>query len=381
MPSQVRDRIIALSRFQGGPFLTTSFFLDTDKSKRNRKEIFLAVKHLLAGGRTDVAALDAARDKKASLEKDLEAIEAYCAGNMASEAPGLAIYSCAGAGFWEALDLPEAPSDRIVFDRNPYIRPINRILEARRRFLVLTLDRREARWYEVFMNRIGPLASLSSDIPKKVKSGMEGQETKRVERHVDALVHGHLKRSAQTTFDILKKNGFAGLWLGCPDVISKDLESLLHPTVREKIKGRLKAKPSDPLEKVLREAEELERRLKDQEEEALLKKLIGEIEKGDRARSGLRDCLAALNKGEVQTLVVTRLHSVPGKSCPRCKLLFVDEPRCPACERKTESRPDIVDEAIEAAVQRHCDVKYVTSPSRLDHYGKIGAFLRYKAPF
>jgi len=379
MPSQVRDRIIALSRFHSAPFLTTSFFLDSDKSKRNRKEILLAVKNLLAGSRADIAAMDAAKDKKASLEKDLEAIEAYCAGNMASEAPGLAIYSCAGAGFWETLDLPEAPQDQIVFDRNPYIRPINRILEARRRFLVLTLDSREARWYEVFMDRIGPLASLSSDIPKKVKSGMDGQETKRMERHVDALVHGHLKRSAQMTFDILKKNGFAGLWFGCPDAIHKDFEALLHPSVREKIKGRLKAKTSDPLEKVLREATALESLLKSEEEDALLKKLIGEIEKGSRAKAGLRDCLAALNKGEVQTLVVTRNYSVAGKSCPRCGLLFLDELRCPACERKTESRPDIVDEAIEAAILRHCEIKYLTAPSRLDHYGKIGALLRYKA--
>ncbi|MCX6566774.1 MAG: hypothetical protein NTW38_10220 [Candidatus Aminicenantes bacterium] len=379
MPSQYHDRIVALSRFNGGPFLTTSFFLDTDQSKRTRKEILLAAKNMIAGARADVAALDAAKDKKASLEKDLTAVEAYCGGNMTSASPGLAIYACSGAGFWEKLDLPEAPHGRIVFDHNPYIRPVNRILENRRRFLVLILDRREARWYEIFMGRIGPLASLSSDIPKKAKSGVEGQETKRIERHVDALVHGHLKRAAQMTFDILKKNGFAGLWVGCADVLHRDFEALLHPFVRERIKGRLKTKPADPLDKVLHEAEELERQLKGQEEDILLKKLVGEIEKGSRARSGLRDCLAAINKGEVQTLVVTRLHAVPGKHCPRCNLLYLDELRCPSCERKTETRPDIVDEAIEAALQRHCDIKYVNAPSKLDHYGKIGALLRYKA--
>jgi len=379
MPSQIRDRIVALGRFQGGPRLTTSFFLATDKSKRTRKEILLAVKNLLAGARADIAAMDASREKKASLEKDLAAVEAYCAANMTTDALGLAIYSCAGAGFWEAIDLPEAPYDRVIFDQNPYIRPVNRILETPRRFLALTLDSREARWYEVVRDKIGPLASLSSDIPKRAKSGIEGQETKRVERHVDALIHGHLKRAAQTTFEILKKNGFAGLWLGCPDALRKDFEGLLHPFVREKIKGCIKAKPFDHLEKVLAEARAIEERLKKEEEETLLKKVIGEIEKGTRAKSGLRDCLAELNKGEVQTLVVTRLHSVPGKSCPRCKLLFLDELRCPACERKTDARPDIIDEAIEAALGRKCEVKYVTPPSRLDHYGKIAAILRYKA--
>jgi peptide subunit release factor 1 (eRF1) len=379
MPSKVRDQIIALSRFKGGPLLVTSFFLNLDPSKRTRKEILLAARNLLARGRADAAALDAPRDKKVSLEKDLAAIEAYLNDNMTSPAPGLAIYSCSGAGFWEVLELPEAPESRIVFDHNPTVRSVNRILAGLRRFLIVIIDRKEARWYETFMGRIGPLGSLSSDIPKKAKSGIAGQETKRIERHVEALVHGHLKRAARMTHDISKKNGFSGIWVGCAETIYGEFESLLNQAVKDKIKGRLKAKPLDHLDKVLAEATAMEDRLKMEEERALLKKIVGEIEKGRQAKAGLRDCLTALNRGEVQTLVVTRSHSVPGKSCPRCNLLFVDDLKCPACDRKTESRPDIIDEAIEAAIQRHCEVRYVVSPSPLDRYGKIGALLRYKA--
>ena len=378
MPSLYRDRINSLSRFQGGAFSTTSFFLDTDKTHRTPKEISLAVKNLLTEARVRLAALDAAKEKKGSLEKDLAALESYCGLNMISEMPGRAIFACSGAGLWEVFELPKPPRDRLLFDHNPYIRPISMILDQYRRFMVLVIDRREARWYETFMGRISPLASLSSEVPKKVKSGLVGPEAKRVERHVDALVHNHYKRAAQTTFDLLKKNGFAGLLLGGADGIHGDFETHLHSYVRDRIKGRLKAKPSDPLDKVLRESIELEQRINREEEDALLKKLVGEIEKGSRARSGIRDCLESLNKSEAQTLVVTREFSSPGKTCPRCRLLYQDELRCPSCERKTETRPDIVDEAIEAAFHRNCEVKYVTAPSRLDHYGKIGAFLRYK---
>ncbi len=379
MPSKVRDQILALSKFQGGSQLVTSFFLDVDPVKRPRKEILLTARSMIAGARADAAALDAARDKKSSLEKDLTAIETFINGSPVSTAPGLAIYSCAGAGFWEVIELPEAPHSRYIFDRNPSVRTVNRILAGLRRYLIVIVDKKEARWYETYMGRIGPLGSLSSDIPKRAKSGIIGKDGKQIERHVDALVHGHLKRAAQMTFDILKKNGFAGVWVGCAEAIFGDFESLLHQNVKEKIKGRLKAKPFDPLDKVLAEETTLENRLKAEEEEALLKKLVGEIEKGRQAKAGLRDCLAALNKGEVQTLAVTRHYSVPGRFCPRCNLLYTDELKCPSCERKTETRPDIIDEAIESALHRHCDVRYVSSPSRLDHYGKIGALLRFKA--
>jgi len=67
MPSPFRDRIVALSRFHGGPLLTTSFFLDTNLSKRTRREILLAAKNMIAGGRADIASMDVSREIKSSL--------------------------------------------------------------------------------------------------------------------------------------------------------------------------------------------------------------------------------------------------------------------------------------------------------------------------
>jgi hypothetical protein len=45
---------------------------------------------------------------------------------------------------------------------------------------------------------------------------------------------------------------------------------------------------------------------------------------------------------------------------------------------KTEGVVDVVDEAIEAAMKKNAELRHITPPSKLDHYGKIGAFLRYK---
>jgi hypothetical protein len=45
---------------------------------------------------------------------------------------------------------------------------------------------------------------------------------------------------------------------------------------------------------------------------------------------------------------------------------------------KTERVADVVDEGIEAAMNKNAEVQHITSPSKLDRYGKIGAFLRYK---
>ena len=130
--------------------------------------------------------------------------------------------------------------------------------------------------------------------------------------------------------------------------------------------------------KVLTESAELEKKLKAREEEESVQSFVSELEKGGLAVSTLKRTLRSLNRGEAQTLLVTRYFSKPGRTCPRCHFLFVDEARCPSCQMKTEPFLDIIDEAVEAALDKKCQVKHINPPSKLDRYGKIGALLRYK---
>ena len=375
-----RDQVEALSRFRSDKFMTTSFFLDTDKHRLTKKEILVSAKNLLAEARARLDGLDIAKEKKASLLKDLDMIQEYASKDAASNSAGLAIYACSGAGFWEILSLPEAPRNRVVFDANPFVRPLSLILDEFHKLIAFLVDRHEAKWYEIFMGEITLLDEMKTDVPKKVKGGGEREEARRMERHMDAAVHDHYKRAAQKTFDLFKKNGFHGFVLGCPDNLVGEIEPELHPYVRERLKGWLRAKPSDSPDGILKEVISLERALKTSEEEGLVRKLAGELEKGGRACSGLKESLRALNQGEVQTLIVSRHFAAPGKYCPRCKLLYTEEElKCPSCERKTDAVLDVVDEAIEAAMGRDAAVKHITPPSKLDHYGSIAALLRFKA--
>ena len=375
-----REQVESLSRFRNDKFMTTSFFLDTDKHRLTKREILVSAKNLLAEGRARLAGLDIAKDKKASLLKDLDAIQEFAAKDAAASSAGLAIYACSGAGFWEVLSLPEGPSDRIVFDANPFVRPLSLVLDEFHKLIAFLVDRHEAKWYEVFMGEITLLDEMKSDIPKKVKGGGEREEPRNIERHVDAAVHDHYKKAAQKTLDLFKKNGFHGFVLGCPDNLVGEIEPVLHPYVRERLKGWLRAKPADAPDVILKEVISLERAIKSGEEEALIKRLSAELEKGGRARSGLKESLRALNQGEVQTLVISRRFSAPGRYCPHCKLLYAEEEqKCPSCERQTDPVVDIVDEAIEATMSRDGAVRHITPPSKLEHYGSIAALLRFKS--
>lgn len=381
MKFQSRSQIEALTKFDGRGDIVTSFFLDTDKGRLNRKEIQLALKNLLNGARAQVDALDAGREKIESLERDLALIGDYCAKTVAAgSADGLAVFSCSRRGFWQALEVPHGPRNRVIFDASFYVRPLSAILDKYSPICVLLLSRREARWYGISMAEIKALDELQSDVPGRVRGGgFEGTEAKKIERHVDARLNDHFKKTAERTFELSKKHPFDWLFIGCEDNHGADFEAHLHRYLRDKIKARLKSHTGNPPAKVLQEVLEVEARLKKAEEEETVQKLVAELERGGLAASGLRDTIHRLNQFEVQSLVVTHNFAKPGRICPTHKILYLDELKCPICDKKTDIVLDIVDEAIETVLKRNGTVKHITPPSKLDHYGSIGAFLKYKA--
>jgi peptide subunit release factor 1 (eRF1) len=381
MKLQNRSQIEALAKFKGQGDLVTSFYLDTDKARLNRKELHLALKNLLSEAKTRACELSAAKDRIESLLGDLDLIADHGGQALASSnAAGLAYFSHSQKKFWHALELPHGPRNRVIFDTNFYIRPLVAILDKYSPICALLISRREARWYEVTMNEIRALDELESDVPSRVREGgFEGTAAKRIERHIDAHLQDHFKRTAQRTFDLSKKHPFDWLFIGCEDNHCADLEAHLHSYLRDRIKARLKAHVGDAPAKVLQEVLEVEARLKKAEEEETVQKLVAELERGGLAASGLRDTIHRLNQFEVQSLVVTHNFSKPGRICPAHRILYLTELKCPICDKKTEVVQDVVDEAIETVLKRGGAVKHVTPPSKLDRYGEIGAFLKYKA--
>ena len=375
-----RGQIEALTKFKDGALLTTSFYLETDKGKKTRKEITVSFKNLLTSGRAQCETMDLSREKRESLQQDLEKINLFASQNLNSyNFPGLALFSCSGRDFWQEFNLPHPPRTRVIFDQNPYARPLSAILERYRHIIAFLTRRREAEWYDVYVGEMTHLDSLRSDVPSKVrKGGWEGYESKRIERHISAHLHEHFKTAAQKTFDLFKKNHYEWLFLGCADENFADLESLLHPYLKARLRGRLKAKPGDSNDKILKEALGLEEKLNHEDELATVVRFVSQLERGNLAISGVKETLRALNQGAVQSLVVTHNFSREGRICPVERCLYIEDLRCPSCQRKTEPVVDVIDEAIEAAMAKNCQVIHVTPPSKLDHYGKIGAFLRYK---
>ncbi len=376
-----RSQVEKLAKFYSKKFPTTSFFFDTDKSRQTKKELSLTLKNLITASRDRLAAMTLDKDKKDSLGQDLDKIQAFGDEQiLASHHPGLAAFACSGESIWQDFSLADAPRTRLLFDQNPYVRPLTAILDSHPRLCVLLLDRKEAQWYEIFMDEGRLVETLTSDVPTKIQplGGSDRKNTKTLERRIEAHIHDHFKKTAQVTLDMLKKTPFDWLFVGTIEAHRPGFDDILHPYVKSRLAAWLKAKPSTSADEILKEAVEVEHSLKKKEEETIVAKLIVELEKGGLGVSGIKATLESLNQYQVQTLVVTRNYSVPGFICRPCAKLFLAAAPCPVCGKGLEPVADVVDEAIEAAYRKNCPVRHITPPSKLDHFGKIGAFLKYK---
>jgi len=376
-----REQLETLAKFESKDYLTTSFFLDSSKNRMTKKEVQLSCKNLLNAGRLKLDQMSLPKSKKDSLDRDLERIKEFCSQRLSAYPHvGLALFSCHGEGYWQEFNLVKSPRNQVVFDRNPYVRPLSAILDEYHRTCLLTFDGKEAKWYGIYMGEISLLDSLAGDVPGKVREGgWEGYASKRIERHRASRMHDFLKQIANRTFSLTREEPFDWLLLGCSDEYCQELEPLFHPYVQKKLKMRLKIKPGDPPDRILKEILQIKDRLKKKEKDEIVKRFLVEVERDGLAVAGLDQTLHKLNRGEVQILLVTRHFSDAGRRCPRCGFLYAEQPVCPSCQVKTALLSDVIDDAVEAAFNSRCQVKHINPPSGLDEFGRIGALLRYKA--
>ncbi len=380
MKSAIRDRIDSLSSFKGNGDQVTSFYLTTDKGAMARKEIMANLKSMVIEGEARVAAMNLSKEKKEALIRDLAGISTGIQDALSSiTSPGLAVFSASRLGFREEIALPHGPRNRVVFDSTFFIRPLVAILDRYPRICVLLVGRREAVWYEVFMGGIRLLEKMETDLPVKLRqNGYSGQEADQIERRLEAKVQEHYKAVAKKAFDAFQKKSFDWLIVGCDDSLLPDLLAHSHTYLKDKFKARLRLRPTDPPDKVLRAVMEVEAGIKAEEEKNVIQKLVSELESGGRAVSGLRETLGSINRFEAQTLIVSHNFNKPGFICPEDGFLSIDQQQCPTCGLKNEPVTDIVDEAVEAVLKRKGAVKQIELPSKLDHYGHIAAFLKFK---
>lgn len=375
MPELDKDFLRKLADWRANGAPVSSLYLDVDGRRYPRKGDYeVRAEELAHGLRSQAAELD--RTRRSSVGKDADRMLEFISALERGPARGVVLFSCAEGSLWEEVLVPRSVRDRSVVADQPYVLPLEALVETYQTFCTVIVDREKARIFLARMGRIREETDLFDDVPGQHDQG--GWSQARYQRHIEEHVGKHLKRVADVLLAFFKRKNFDHLILAGPEEILPQLEQDLHDYLRQRTVARTTLAMTASATEVLLRSVAIEEAVEAERERRALDRLRAESAAGRHAVMGLDAALSTLNEGRVDTLVVPFGVSRKGLRCSSCGRLALEGDTCSTCGGDMDPVPDVVESAVSSALRQRARVETI-SVLELDNPGEqdVGALLRY----
>ena len=375
-----REDIRELAQFHtnGDEGAALSFYFEprTPQNRSHREETILA-KDLV---RKALREADK-NSKNGSTRADLNRILELAENLHGNQARARAVFACGSRNFWREFDLPsQLPGTQLFVNRQFHLKPLALLLGAQPRLWVALVDRQKARFFDLRLDELKERESMSRT-PAVRQGRSDAYAGGRLERRINDEAMHHFKSVAEHLSAALEKGLYEKLIIGCHETYWHELESQLHPYVKQRLLGHFPADLSRITNEQIREQagrilrESLDLRCKE-----LAREAISQAKSNARGVTGLRRVLKSLELGEVQTLLIGDKFSHLAVECTNCGHLDAHTVReCPVCGHATREVEDVTDAMISAAILRDVELFYVKDDPEFDRAGNIAALLRFRA--
>ena len=374
MAAITEDAIRELAAFKGEEAPVTTCYLDVDGRRFVRHQDYEHQLDLM---------LRTARDKangSESVARDLRRIDEFVRGGIdRSSTRGVAIFSCSAHDLWEVVNLPVPVRNRIVVNSVPAVGQLESVVQDYDRFGVLLADKQRARLFVFELGELTDRSEVLDELPRDYDArGHKDQGAAREKHHVEELTSVHLRAAAKAAFELHQAAPFQHFTIGAPDAIAHELESYLHPYLKDRLCGRLGVAVGASLDDIRHAALDLEAEVDRRGEAAAVDRLRDAMGGGQRAVAGLEKVLRALHDHRVVELLVSSGYAQAGWHCRGCGALATVGRTCPVCNAEDmDHLDDVVEEAVEVALVQGTRVRICVGNADLDVLGRTGALLRY----
>jgi peptide chain release factor subunit 1 len=320
-----------------------------------------------------------------SFERDTARIRNYLENDLDKAANGAAIFACAGADFFEAVQLAvPIERHRLSVSDHPDLYPLARLMDQYPAYAALLVDTNAARIFVFSLGRRVEEAEINS--PKTRRTQVGGWSQARYQRHTENIHLHHVKEVVETLERIVREEKIENIIVAGDEVVIPILREQLPAHLSEKVVDVLRLDIKTPEHEVLRATLE---RLREQDAEAdaaKVQRLIDEYRASGLAVLGVEKTRAALEIGQVDELIISAQRSaitgepVPDKGMPRP----TQTPAITAtavASGTPEVAPQAVaisDELIRQARRTAAKITFIEAPALLAEFGGVGALLRFK---
>jgi peptide subunit release factor 1 (eRF1) len=377
-----REEIRQLAQFESPAGCAISFYFQpqTPQNKSHREEA-IKVKDLVRE-----ALRKAERNgNQAALREDLEKILTIAEGLHGNHSRGKAIFACREKGIWRELDIPPRPEpSQITVNSRFHMRPLVDARSGRPRTCIALVDRKRARIFELQAGAITQKPDLefgpSPAVPRS--DGFQGYEAGHRERHVENMVMQHYKMFADSLLMLHNREKFSALLIGCHDEAWPEIEPQLQASsLKQRLRGRILVDPMvATAEEVREQADRILTEALQSEQRGLVRETIGEAQRNARGAVGLKHVLNALERQEVQDLLLTRDFKAEAVECTNCRHMDTRMVKtCAVCGHETRELKDCSDTLVDLALRNGAEISFIDGDADLEKAGRIAALLRFRA--
>jgi peptide subunit release factor 1 (eRF1) len=376
-----REELRQLAEIESPSGCAISFYFQpqTPPNKSHREEAIL-VKDLVRE-----ALRRAERNgNQTALREDLARVLQAAEGLYGNHSRGKAILACRDMGIWRELDVaPRLGRSQLMVNSRFHLAPLVEAYSGLPRVLIALVDRKRARIFELNEGGVSQKPELefgaSPHVPRS--DGFQGYEAGHRERHVENQVMQHYKMFAESLLLLYNREKFDALMIGCHDEAWPEIEPQLHSSLQQRLRGRIAV---DPMVATADEVREQANRILNEsfqaEQRKAVQQAIGEAQRNGLGAIGLRHVLNALERQEVQVLLIARDFKAEAVECLNCRHLDTRMVKsCAVCGHDTRELSDVSGALVDLALRSGADIQFVDSDPELEKAGRVGALLRFRA--
>jgi len=376
-----REEIRQLAQFESPTGCAISFYFQpqTPQNKSHREEAIL-IKDLVR----DVLRKAERNGNDAAMRQDLEKVLEIAEGLHGNHSRGKAIFACREQGIWHEFDVPpRLGRSQITVNSRFHLRPLVDAKSGLPRTCIALVNRKKARIFELNDTEITQKMDLefgpSPAVPRS--DGFQGYEAGHRERHVENTTMQHFKMFAESLLLLCNKEKLEALLIGCQDDSWPEIEPQLPTALKQKLRGRFAIDVlSATAEEVRQQANRILTEAKLTERMALMREVMGESQRNGRGATGLKHVLNALERQEVQTLLLVRDFKAEAVECPNCRHLDTRMVKnCAVCGHETRALNDVCDTLVDLALRNGAEIRMVDSDADMEKAGHVAALLRFRA--
>jgi peptide chain release factor subunit 1 len=372
------DGLRELASFRAEKGCAISVYVDLDPSTApTAGDAASRVNSLIHEGEERAAsAHELTHEQREALRRDLVRIREFFEGEFDRDgARGAAVFSAGLDNLWRTLPLGDSVGNRIAVGREFYLAPLVPLVGRGDGALIAVVGRERG---TVFLLRGGKLVELVDQFDEQPgRHDQGGWSQARYQRHIETLVHEHLKDVAEQLDRRVRRLQSPRVVVVASEETRAEFDDVLSTEVKNAIVGWTQAEAHATPAELLEIAQPiLERWHMEQEKEAAAR-WREESGRGGRAAGGWPATLEAASDGRVELLLFQDGSDRAAWQCPRCGRVSAEGGSCPLDGTRTEQRDDGLNLAVHQTLAHGGSVLALRHHQDLDPVEGIGALLRY----